>query len=394
MTTSDGVNKKEQELTADAWARLEKQLQASEQSPLWEQWGAQGQKLPQANQKAIEAFAEGTEPVLKQEQSYRLTQAMEHGNSEPLGRMRNVPSEEASKSRKGGSASRWIRKNVGKTVAACAAAILTVVIAIPTTNEALASWLNTFRMDNVMVVQETDLVTLMNSFIEAGETLEMSNRFGDFEQTAHGQWRQLSPEQAAAELGFTIPALQVSDSQIVDITSSGTQTFSFSLKVKEINSTMSKLGAEKLLPISVDGKKITLDTGRSTSINYQDKEEDSLKLRAMITYMEIPTIQVDPSVEVRDAYEAVISLPAMPSHLRTSLMQASRLEEGRIPMPLITQGDPDRVNIKGVDVYVEETDNRYATATWLAKGYIVTATVQNYGDTDNLQSVIAEMIQS
>lgn len=47
MTTSDGFNKKEQEQTADAWARLEKQLHASEQSPLWEQWEAQGQGLLQ-----------------------------------------------------------------------------------------------------------------------------------------------------------------------------------------------------------------------------------------------------------------------------------------------------------------------------------------------------------
>lgn len=268
------------------------------------------------------------------------------------------------------------------------------MIATPSTNEALAAWLNTFRMDNVMVVQENDLVTLMNSFIEDGETLEMSNRFGDFEQTAHGTWQQLTPEQAAVELGFNIPALEASDSQIITISSSATQTFTFSLKVNEINSTMRKLGAEKLLPKSVDGKKITFDTGRSTHISYQDKGGDSLKLSANISYMEIPTINVDPSVEVQDAYEAIISLPALPEHLRTSLMQASSLEEGGIPMPLITRGNPDKVNIKGIDVYVEHEANLYAMATWLEKGYVVTAYVNNYGDIDNLQSVIAEMIRS
>ena len=395
MTTNDALNKKEQEQTAAAWARLEKQLHAEEQSPLWKQWEEQGQNGHAAyEEKGVSAAASAAPHASAQAMALRSIGEQVQANSVPPGSARHIPGEAGSKMGKSGAARRWFKRNMGKTVAACAAAVLTVVIATPSTNEALAAWLNTFRMDNVMVVQENDLVSLMNSFINEGETLEMSNRFGDFEQTSHGNWQQLTPEQAAKQLGFDIPAIKVADNQVIDITSSSSQTFKFSLKVEEINQAMRKLGAEKLLPLSVDGKQITFDTGKSTQISYSPKEGETSKQRVRISYLEAPTIQVDPSVDVKDAFDAVVRFPALPDHMRTSLLQASSLEDGKIPMPLITKGDPKKISIKGVDVYVEQSDSNYSSATWLEKGYIVTAGFESYGNSQKVESAIAEMIRS
>lgn len=391
MTTNDALNKKEQEQTAAAWARLEEQLQAAEQSPLWKQWEERGQSDHAAYEENGASEAASASP---QALALRSISAQEQTNSVPLGSARRTTGEAESKSGKSGAARRWLKRNMGKTAAACAAAIITVVIATPSTNEALAAWLNTFRMDNVMVVQENDLVSLMNSFINEGETLEMSNRFGDFEQTSHGNWQQLTPEKAAKQLGFDIPAITVADSQVINISSTSSQTFKFNLKVDEINQAMRKLGAEKLLPSSVDGKQITFDTGKSTQISYSPKEGDALGHRVWINYLEVPTIQVDPSVDVKDAFEAVVRFPALPDHMRTSLLQASSLEDGKIPMPLITKGDPKKISIKGVDVYVEQSDSKYLNATWLEKGYIVTAGFENFGNSQKVESVIAELIRS
>jgi hypothetical protein len=391
MTINDGNNKKEQEQTSDAWARLEKQLLASEQSPLWEKW----EKQARPNTDLFEqGTPEATGAVQVPAQASGLTLAQEQVNSVPVGRARIQSNEGSNKQGKNGAARRWFKRNAGKTIAACAAALITVVIATPATNEALAAWLNTFRMDKVMVVQENDLASLMNSFLNEGESLEMSNRFGDFEQTSHSNWEQLAPDKAAEQLGFAIPAIKVADEQLVNISSTSSQTFKFSLKVDEINSAMRKLGAEKLMPSSVDGKEIIFNTGRGTQISYTPKDEASTQQRAWINYLEAPTIKVDPSVDVKDAFDAVIRFPALPEHLRTSLMQASSLEDGQIPMPLFTNGDPKKISMKGIDVYVEHKENNYSTATWLEKGYIVTAGFENYGDAQKVESVIAELVHS
>ncbi|OBZ08569.1 hypothetical protein [Bacillus sp. FJAT-26390] len=391
MTINDGNNKKEQEQTADAWARLEKQLLASEQSPLWEKWEKQAQQNADLKEQGTPA---ATGAVHVPVQASGLIQAQEQMNAVPVGRTRNRSSEGANKQGKNGAARRWFKRNAGKTIAACAAALITVVIATPATNEALAAWLNTFRMDKVMVVQENDLASLMNSFLNEGETLEMSNRFGDFEQTSHSNWEKLAPDKAAKQLGFAIPAVKVADEQLVDISSTSSQTFKFSLKVDEINDAMRKLGADKLLPSSVDGKEIIFNTGRGIQISYSPKDEASSQQRAWINYLEAPTIKVDPSVDVKDAFEAVTRFPALPDHLRNSLMQASSLEDGKIPMPLFTSGETKKISLKGIDVYVEHRDGSYSTATWLEKGYIVTAGFENYGDAQKVESAIAELVHS
>ncbi|WP_141502687.1 hypothetical protein [Paenibacillus luteus] len=396
MTTSERSSKKEQEQTEAAWARLQTRLQEVEPSPLWEQWEAEGAARWSARGNADEPALGSKASTTTQGHALLPVPALDQGNAVPLGRVRSMPSESACKPAQRGAARRWMKKNMGKTIAVCAAVFLTVVIATPSTNQALAAWLNTFRMDKVMVVQENDLVTLMNSFMNDGETLELSNRFGDFEQTAHGQWNRITPEGAAKALGFDIPSIKVADNQVVYISSSATQTFTFRLKVNEINRTMSKLGADKLLPLSVDGKKINFDTGKQTQISYQTAGTDANSLRrgVMVNYMEVPTVNVDPSVEVKDAFDAVIRFPALPDHIRTSLLQASSLEDGEIPMPLITRGHPEKVAIKGIDVYVERQDDQYAAATWLEHGYVVTANFSNYGNEANVKSVIAELIRS
>lgn len=393
MTTNDELNKREEEQITAAWARLEQQLQASVQSPRWQQWEEQVQSGQAAYQEKSLPSAPGTAQQIPAPPALSSILTREHANSVPLGRVRATSGGAASKTTRSGAVRRWLKRNAGKTAAACAAAIITVVIATPSTNEALAAWLNTFRMDNVMVVQENDLESLMNSFLKEGETLEMSNRFGDFEQTSHGKSMQLTPEKAAKQLGFDIPALKVADSQVISISSASSRTFTFSLKVDEINNAMRKLGADKLLPSSVDGKPITFDTGKNTNISYSPQEGDPSNLRVWMNYLETPTIQVDPSVDVKDAFEAVVRFPALPDQLRTSLLQASSLEEGEIPMPLITNGDPGLVSIKGIDVYVEYMQSEYASATWLEKGYIVTAGFRNYGDAQRVETLLSEMIR-
>jgi len=389
MTKNDEINKKETEQMSAAWARLEKQLQASEQSPLWEQWEEQGKHAAQLSKEST-AAASAVQTKAATVQTY--PEQMQ-ANVVPLGRARTSSSPAANKPNKSGAAGRWFKRNVGKTIAACAAAIITVVIATPSTNEALAAWLNTFRMDNVMIVQQNDLESLMNSFMKDGETRETVNRFGTFEQTTVGSWSKLTVDQASKELGFAVPTLTLPGIQLGAISSMSAQSIAFRLNVDEINSAMRKLGADKLLPKSVDGKAIEFNTGQGVTITYEPKEGSTSKQSLWVEYIKQPSIKIDQSVDAKDAYEAIIRFPALPDHLRKSLVQASNMENGEIPFPLITNEKPEKIVIEGVDVYLNQSaDHSYANAMWLKDGVVASAHFNDFEDKQKVQSLIAELI--
>lgn len=396
MTTNDGLNKREQEQMSAAWARLEKQLQQSEQSPLWQQWETHAQSSGAADPKEKDGSAR-TEGVQAPVSAVAVSPVFsrEQVNAVPLGRARTSVNEAGSIPGKGGAARRWLRRNLGKTAAACAAALITVVIATPSTNAALAAWLNTFRMDHVMVVNENDLESLLNGFLDVGESLETDNRFGSFERSSVGGWEELSPEQAAERLGFSIPAVTVAEKQTTDISSSMSQTLTLRLNVDEINSAMRRLGADKLLPESVDGKAITFHTGEGVSVGYRPNEGSGSEQSVQVTYVKEPSIDVDPTVDIKDAYEAVIRFPALPEHLRKSLQQAISLDKGEIPMPIITNETPEKVVIKGVDVYLEQRAGQNSiNAIWLQDGIVANAYFNGYGEKQQIQGILAELIQS
>jgi len=391
MTKNDEMNKKEVEQMSAAWSRLEKQLQTSEQSPLWEQWEEQSKHAAHLTKESSVAANVVQKTVTTEQVSPEQMQA----NVVPLGRARTSHGKAVKKPNKSGAASRWLKRNVGKTIAACAAAIITVVIATPSTNEALAAWLSTFRMDNVMIVQQNDLETLMSSFMKEGEKLETVNRFGSFEQTTEGSWSKLTMEQASKELGFPVPTLTLAGIKSINLSSTSSQTFTFKLNVDEINGAMRKLGADKLLPKSVDGKSIAFNTGKGVNVSYEPKEGSTSKQRVSVVYAEQPSIQVDPSVDVKDAYEAVIRFPALPDHMRKSLMQASDMENGQIPFPIITNEKPEKIVMDGVDVYLNQsTDYNNINAMWLKDGMVINAYFDHFEDKQKVQSIIAELIHS
>ncbi len=394
MTSNERLNKTEQEQLSAAWSRLEEQLEHTEQSPLWEQW--ESQAVSNHTEQSAGRPVSSEEAVKEAPDARGIDEVQAPSNVVPLGRKRAISSESDSRLRQSGAVQRWFRRNKGKTVAACAAALLAVVIAIPSTNEALAAWLNTFRMEKVIVVNEGDLQSLMNSFIGEGESLERNNRFGSFEKHSVGSYEAITAEQAAAKLGFPLAAIKLGEDQTTAISSIAAESILLHLNVNEINSAMRKLGADKLLPESVDGKAITFHTGEGVNVTYQSNGGTHSEQSVQVTYIKEPSIEVDSSVNVKDAYEAVIRFPALPEHLRTSLQRAVSLENGEIPMPLIANNDWEKVTIKAVDVYI---DMRYVgqssvNAMWLQDGIVTYAYLNGYEDEQQIKALVSELIRS
>lgn len=399
MAVNESQNKNEQEQAVAAWARLEQRLQAEKASPMWEKWEAELVRSCEEQN----TLTGGQRVISIEEQVNR------QGNSVPLGRAGHERGAAAIVSLPGGETAepapsaakpkaprRWLKRHAGKAMAACAAAVLAVVIATPSANEALAAWLNQFRMDDVMVVQEDDLESLWSSFSFRGEeTRESINRFGTFENKPTGEPKTISLMQAEEELGFAIPDIKLSDKQLVEASSFGAQVLSLKLNVEEVNKAMRKLGADKLLPASVDGKEIKMNTGSGISVSYRQENGDGTEKSVGVHYNQSPSIQVDPSVDMKEAYEALIRFPALPEHLRNDLQQAVDLEEGKIPLPLLSNERVEKLTIEGTNVYLESYDeSRYTSVIWLQDGDVVSAGFSGFEDRSEIEAILTELVRS
>ncbi|MFF2093695.1 hypothetical protein [Paenibacillus sp. NPDC058174] len=371
---------KDDKLTADerrqkeeAWARLEARLAGEEQSPLWAQWAA-GQEI------SSETGNERTAAV-----------AIGHTNVESSDlAAAEIPS--ITGNRPSGSI-RWLKRHALKIGMSGAAAAIAIMIAIPTTNQALAALLNQFKMNEVVVVQENDLEQLAQIFYRDAN---VSTRFGDFVSSKTTEYNSdITDSQILQQFGVVVPKLKLGEQTEITKGSNHNSVYTLKLNVEEINKTMKKLGATKLLPESVDGKPLNLKIGRALNVYYKEVtgSKSGEGRSVSLSYMDAPTIDIDPSIDAQEAFDAVVRLPVLPDYIRDAIVNTSRLEEGQIPFPIVSNGKMEQFTINGQNVYLEKFQRNEEKATWsalwLADGKRVGAYFEGYGDD---RSAVIELI--
>ncbi|MFF2483303.1 hypothetical protein [Paenibacillus sp. NPDC058071] len=379
MTEQQSRDAKERQHTQEAWERLEAKLRTVEPSPLWAQW----EERKGENSRA----AELTE----------LDPGVEHGTLDSesgLGETARANGRQESPPRKPVRRS-WARHHAWKLGTACAAVLLFTIIAVPTTNEALAALLNRFKMNEVVVVQSNDLEQLMNLFND-NKDRSLLNTFGSFTRETHGESKHdVSDQQVEAKFGIRVPhplkeQLTYSVSAIMPATD-----LTLTLNVDEINGVMKKLGADRLLPDSVDGKEIRMNTGETLHL-YYSAENDGRRKSASVSYTDLPTIEIDPSIDAKEALEAVVRLPGMPEGIRSAIVQSARIEQGVAPLPIITSGVPVQSEVNGTTVYTEQREDRdgtlYGQAIWLLNGKYATLNYYSFDNEAEIQKLLSEIV--
>ncbi|MFC4777108.1 hypothetical protein ACFO9Q_09955 [Paenibacillus sp. GCM10023252] len=381
----DNKKSKIDSTTHEAWIRLEKQLQKEEASPLWQQWAAQEQAGRASTEnhtqlKEATPAAQASSPSILRPQLHLAAQG-------GLDKEATKPAVRRS----------WLKRHSAKVGMATAAAVLAVVIAAPSTNQALAALLNKFRMEQVVVVQEDDIEQMFNSIFYSESDTEATNKFGVFEHTTTGEHvNKLTPQQVQEQFGLKIPALQLGEKTQLDLSSGPAQQLTFRPKVDEINKLMKKLGAEKLLPESIHDKPITLQTERTLSVNYQQAGQEQGK-HVSLSYVAIPTLEIDPSIDAQDAYEAVIRFPVIPDHLRNALAYSTKLDDGQVPLPLITDGKADKITIGGLDLYISqpsEDSSDYWSVVWKQDDMMVYASFNKFTERAEVEELLAQLVQA
>ncbi|MFX3632622.1 MAG: hypothetical protein ACE3L7_18105 [Candidatus Pristimantibacillus sp.] len=373
---------KDQQYTEAAWERLAKKLADNEPSPLWSQWSEQG-------------AAEADRHIGMKSDAVMTVEAEVKQLHTQLPPFKKTVVKQA-KSNKQSATRRWVKRNTAKIGTVSAAAILAVVIMIPSTNEALASLLNKFKMNEVIVVQEDDLQKLLSTFSNDEGSLETVNQFGEFERVSTGEYQShIQPEEAFRQFGINVPKLSLGDKTDVGIDIAPSKQYTFKLKVDEINDIMKKLGAKKLIPDAVDGKLLQLMMDQTLLVRYSlSNNGDHDEYRTIsVSYLAVPAIEIDPSIDAKEAFEAIVQLPALPENIRNALVQSSRLDEGKVPLPLITNGDPLKMKINGVDVYLEKFDKgRYWEAIWMMNDKMVTASFNGIEQQASIENYLSELV--
>jgi hypothetical protein len=371
-STKANDSNNDQKMTDTAWARLQESLSQESEQPQWKLWMQEAQ----VKENLAAETLQGTQMELAAQmvdfdlQAAVVGQAAAVPVKVPLAAAAKPIIDEADAAKHTGMLGSWVRRNNKRICMATAACLLIAVIATPIGNQALAAILNKFRMQQVTVVDQNELQQLFYS-ASIGETRESFNKFGAFTQTSGKISGEHTADEASKLLGRNIVVPQSPNGKDQKLYISSSNAITLNLHVDEVNKTMQRLGAKKLLPQSIDGKPITLEIGETVHLQTSVKERPGYSF----SQQPVPVVTVDPSISVAEALDAVLQFPLLPEGLKQSLQQANVLNGGSIPLPVITNGQSEKIKLGNLDVIVT-TENPgkhvYYNAIWVKNGQLFT----------------------
>ncbi|GLI08398.1 hypothetical protein YDYSG_44290 [Paenibacillus tyrfis] len=368
--------RKNSDPTNAAWEKLQQRLASEPKSLRWEEWAKEADKLNPSLAEAGE-----TESL----QSIAVSD-----DSRPLPVLEPNRTTETTKTY---PFVRWIKRRRKRVAVSAAVLVLAAFLSTPIGNEALASILNKFRMQEMTVVQENDLTYLLNSAFPEGQTKENINKLGAFTNTSGKIRGSFEANELSQMLGRSIVFPQDYNAKQDKPYVSPSNTLTLKLNVDEVNRAMSRLGAKQMLPESVDGKPITLETGEKVHLNVKNGERSY-----SLTQEPIPVVSVDPSIPVAEALQAVLQFPLLPENLKQNLQNVDLLTTGNVPLPIITNQPTEKVKVGSTDVLImtESTKNHnYYNAMWVKQGQLFKLYGYEYlTDREALLGKVKELIGS
>lgn len=339
----------DKQLTDEAWANLQTKLAAEPVNPVWATWGQDAKNVNRAEGHA----APGSD-------------AHQMGNvAQPsVSPAAIAPAQAKTDARKTRRPAMTRRRKWA--TAAAGVAVFAAILATPVGNTAMAAILGQFRMQEVTFVNEDDLRSLFYKASGEDNVNDAVNKFGSFSYS-YGTLNGMLPVNALQDkLGYAAPAGKAFD-KVKNVYVNSSQQITLTLKVDEVNKALKRLGATRLLPESVDGKPVTLSIPESVSYDFSTEDHWSNLMQ-----MNTPVVNVDPSINVEEAVQAVIDFPLLPDELKSSLQRSSILA-GDLPMPVIKGNHSEQITVNGIKVIMETmeySDGPIYSATWVNKGQL------------------------
>ncbi|AIQ58450.1 hypothetical protein [Paenibacillus borealis] len=358
--------------TDEAWAKLQEKLGQEPVNPVWADWGKQEAVVAGQIEEAVntDSAASGIDSI--------AARAGENTGSE-------LPQKTVRKSR-GPVLNRRRKWAAG----AAGVAIFAAILATPVGNTAMAAILNQFRMQDVAVVEESDLRDMFYQVSGEGNFQKTMNSFGTFSVANGSIEGKLPVEEMQGVLGYE-PLKGQDLAAIKTVGVNASRDITLTLNVDEVNQALKRVGSNDLLPESVDGKPLTLHLPEIVNYDLSPDEEHW----ATLSQMNTPVVTVDPSIDMDEALDAVVNFPLIPDYLRSDL-QKSRILSGDIPMPLIKGSNDEQITVADTPVILTEMkfSRGYSySAVWVQDGQMLQLTGGDvYPDRDQFIQKVQELI--
>ncbi|MEK4328762.1 hypothetical protein MKX70_23285 [Paenibacillus sp. FSL R7-0312] len=359
--------------TDEAWAKLQEKLGQEPVNPVWADWGKREAVLAATTEETVktDSAASGIHSI----SSIRARENTDSGLSQNSVRKSRRPG--LSRSRK------W-------AAAAAGVAIFAAILATPVGNTAMAAILNQFRMQDVAVVEESDLRDMFYQVSGEGNFNQTMNSFGTFTFANGSVEGKLPVGEIQGVLGYEhLKGQDITNMKTVEVSAS--RDITLTLNVDEVNQALKRVGSNDLLPESVDGKPITLHLPEIVNYDLSTDQEHW----ATLSQMNTPVITVDPSIDMDEALDAVVNFPLIPDYLRSDL-QKSRILSGDIPMPLIKGSNDEQITVADTPVILTEmkfSEGYSYSAVWVQDGQMLQLTGGDvYPDRDKFIQKVQELI--
>jgi hypothetical protein len=380
-----------------AWERLQKQLVTEPVNAQWVRWSKQeneanGNKM---NENDINLVIS---------ENATLASVITEASTEGDGTCTTQPLFFA-ETHKSGLLLTWMKQNKKWLSGVVAASVLAVTLFTPIGNQALAAILNKFRMEQVTVVQADDIQRMMDGVFTEGRSEEAINKFGAFSHTSgsiNGEY-SLADAEKLLNRKFFIPKDWDLNQNKVYISPSSEITLN--LHVDEVNKALQHLGAKKLLPESIDGKPVKLIFAEGINISKQLKVDEEQR-NISLSQMTAPSIEVDPSIPVEEAMNAVLQFPFLPDYLKDSLKNSGVLDNGKLPLPVISNGTAEKRTVEGVEVVMTQQEysvsrsvdsktvqEKFYNLTWVKNGQLYNLGGTGFEDPNAAFALAQELIQ-
>lgn len=372
----------DQALTKAAWEKFQKQLDNEPVNQQWHTWSIQheegrnplqGLSLIEHSTNSQEDADYSTKPVFSSLTGSGIS-------------LKSTPADRNSFRFRTKQRRRWIG-------GLAAASVLVVTLASPVGNQVLATVLNQFQTKQLVAVDQADLRQVMDQIFYGQEPGKAINRFGTFTNKPGKLQGDFTLSEAEQALGHKLAMPSDFDEKQRKIHIYPQNEITLKLNVTEINKMIKRLGSEKLLPSSVDGKPITLIFGDTANINI-DLEQNGVNKYYSFTQQAAPMLIVDPSIPVADALNALMNNPLLPVGIKDKLSGA--LENGNIPLPVITDGAAEKYTEDGIDVILNSNAVQQKTsysAYWIKNGQLFILNGNCFVDKAAVKAKITELIR-
>ncbi|WPP40591.1 hypothetical protein SK066_18635 [Paenibacillus hunanensis] len=368
--------------TDAAWMKMQALLANEAPHPNWQQW-------EEYQPTVSDLSAPEPTPI----SNVKGLNAMNHQSS-------HTPQQTNTKTKSrrfGSKARKW-------TAGIAACVVAGTVLATPFGNNALASLLNEFRMQELTAINDNGINNMIDQYHEKGVTTEDMNRFGTFSSTTGAYVGEQTASQAISKLGYkalSASALKQFEDRVY-VSSSQTETYK--LNTDAVNSAITRLGGTTLLPEEMNGKLITIN--QPESIRYQmivsDSDSNPARIWASLEQMGVPKVTFDEGVDPTRLLETLADLPLVPQDVK-SMLEKQKVLNGELPLPVMSNQPSKLVKVNDIPVVIEEypyipEHNDYAiyNAYWIKDGeyFRLEGSDKVFANTDAIIAKVKELTAS